>query len=393
MVRNNKRIPLYLQIREYITDQIQNKVWLAGDRLPSENDLVTQFKVSRITVKNALSKLIEEGVIFRIQGKGSFVSPDVSGEPMIYEFKHGKNTKHQLVAFLIPRLSNTFTARLLDSIETELALNGYRVIFCKTHDSQELEKQILREMIQLDVKGIIIFPVEGESYSEEILRMNLNHFPFVVVDRYFRGIETNSVCTDNFEGARMATDMLISLGHRQIGFISNRFAGTTSIEDRLAGYERALADCGIAIEHRLRIVEFEAEQVNTILDEGIPDEQTVLEIQDFISRNPDMTAIFALNPAFGLTTIKAIMGLNLRVPEDISVIFFDNYEMSTLSTIPPTYVGQEEREIGKEAVRLLVSVINDPRQDRRKILLPPRLIVRGSTAPRQETAPIKKTTS
>lgn len=188
-------------------------------------------------------------------------------------------------------------------------MNGYRVIFCKTHDSQEMEKQILQEMIQLGVKGIIIFPVEGESYSKEILRMNLNHFPFVVVDRYFRGIETNSVCIDNFEGARMATDMLISIGHRQIGFISNRTAGTTSIEDRLAGYERALVDRGIAIEHRLRLVQFEVEQVNTILDDGIPDEQTVLVIQAFISRNPDMTAIFALNPAFDSQLVKLLRNL------------------------------------------------------------------------------------
>lgn len=76
------------------------------------------------------------------------------------------------------------------------------------------------------------------------------------------------------------------------------------------------------------------------------------------------------------------------MPEDISVIFFDNYEMSALSTIPPTCVSQEEREIGKEAARLLVSVMNDPYQDRRKILLPPRLIVRESTTSRQNKKPL-----
>lgn len=385
MAKNKQRTPLYSQIRTYINDQIQQLNWKPGDQLPSENELAAQFNVSRITVKTALSELIEEGIIFRVQGKGTFVSTDPSGEPKIYESKLETNATQKLVAFLIPRMSNTFTLKLLDGVEAELAKQGYRVVFCKTHDSQSLEKKILLEMIEMGVRGVIIYPVDGVSYNEEILRMKLNNYPFVVVDRYFRGIDTNSVCTDNFEGARMATDTLISLGHSRIGFLSSQSAGTTSIEDRLSGYERALADRNIPIEHRLRLADFDVEQLNIILEDGIPDEKAVRDIQAFLQSNPDLTALFAINPAIGLTAIAAAKGIGLEIPNDLSIIFFDNYEMSGVSAIPPTCIAQEEREIGHEAARLLLSIMENPDQEPRRILLPPKLILRKSTGPARDS--------
>ncbi|HEY0829074.1 MAG TPA: GntR family transcriptional regulator [Bacilli bacterium] len=380
MAKSSQRIPLYTQIRKYVHDQITQKVCLPNDRIPSENEFASQFGVSRITVKNALSELIEEGLIFRVQGKGSFVSPDISGEPLIYRSEPTNNKSKPLIAYLMPRLDNMFTAQLLSGVESELSKQGYRLLFCRTHDSQETEKEMLREVIQLGVKGIIIFPVEGETYSEEILRLTLSEFPLVVVDRYLRGIETNCVCSDNVEGAREATSHLVSLGHTRIGFISTAYQGTTSIEDRLTGYEKALADHNIHIDHSLRLVHFDNEQVNTILHEGIPDELVKHEMQSFLKKNPDMTAVFAINSAVGLTIIEAATEIGIRVPDDLSVVFFDNYELSALSSIPPTCVSQQEKELGKEAARLLVSIIDNPKQERRKILLPTKLIVRKSTA-------------
>ncbi|MBB6670882.1 GntR family transcriptional regulator [Cohnella nanjingensis] len=382
MAKSSPRIPLYTQIRQYIRDQIERKAWLPGDRIPSENELAGRFNVSRITVKNALSKLNEEGLIFRVQGKGSFISPDPFGEPLIYAPDAALGGKNKgLVAYLMPRLVNSFTARMLDGVEAELAKHGYRLIFCKTKDSQEIEKEVLQEVIQLGVKGIIIFPVDGETYSEDILRLTLIDFPLVVIDRYLRGIETNCVYADNVEGARMATEHLISLNHTKIGFLSTVYPGTTSLEDRLVGYEKALAEHHIPVEHRLRLTHFAPEPMNTVLDEGIADETAKKEMQLYLKENPDMSAVFAVNSAVGLTLIEAAVDMGIRVPEDLSVVFFDNYELAALSAIPPTCVSQDELEIGKEAVRLLVSVIDNPKKERSRVVLPNKLIVRKSTAP------------
>ncbi|MCD9026187.1 GntR family transcriptional regulator [Cohnella silvisoli] len=386
MAKASQRIPLYTQIRKYIQDQVTQKIWLPNDRIPSENELANQFGVSRITVKNALSELIEEGLIFRVQGKGSFISPTPSGEPLIYRPDPANLSSKPLIAYLMPRLENMFTARLLSGVESELSKQGYRLLFCRTLDSLEIEKEMLREVVQLGAKGIIIFPVEGETYSDEILRLTLSEFPLVVLDRYLRGVETNCVCSDNVEGARAATSHLVELGHIGIGFISTSCQGTTSIEDRLSGYEKALADHNIHVNHNLRLVHFDNEQVNTILQEGSANEDVKREMQAFLKKNSEMTAVFAINSAVGLTLIEAATELGLRVPEDLSVVFFDNYELSALSSIPPTCVSQQEKELGMEAAKLLVSIIDNPKQDRKKILLPTKLIVRKSTAPNRVKA-------
>ncbi|QGQ94017.1 GntR family transcriptional regulator [Paenibacillus psychroresistens] len=387
MAKPTVRVPLYTQIREYVLDKINKKVWKPGDRLPSENEFAAQFDVSRITVKNALSQLIDENLIYRVQGKGSFVSTNTAGEPIIFHSDPATsdNKEKQLVAYLMPRLENTFTAQLLNGIENELTRLDYRLIYCKTYDSQEKEKQILREVIELGVKGIIIFPVDGETYNEEILRLTMNEFPLVVVDRYLRGIETNCVCSDNVEGARIATAHLISHGHSRIGFVSTAYQGTTSIEDRLIGYEKALAECNIPVEHRLRQVHFDAETVNSILKDGVAEPSIKEEIQSFLQQNSDMTAIFAINAAMGLTVIDAAKEMGISVPEKLSVIFFDNYELAALSAVPPTCVSQKEKEMGEEAARLLVSIMHNPKQERRKIITSTKLIERKSVASNLQT--------
>ncbi len=149
----------------------------------------------------------------------------------------------------MPRLDNRFTANVVSGIESELSKNGYHLLFCKTHDSRELEKQKLKEMISLGVDGIVVYPVSDESYNEDILKLSLDRFPLVVVDRYLRGIETNCVCSDNLQGVYKATNHLIELGHRNIAYI-NSVIQTTSLEDRLNGYHSAR---GFLYSYRLSI--------------------------------------------------------------------------------------------------------------------------------------------
>ncbi|MEF3305004.1 GntR family transcriptional regulator [Paenibacillus sp. GYB003] len=372
------RIPLYKQIKQFILDNIRQSVWQPGDKTPSENELAAQFQVSRITIKNALQELIEEGLIYRVQGKGTFVSPDRRGEPPVYR-QEGRSSG-PTVAFLIPRLDNRFTANLLHGIENELAEAGFHLLFRTTADSQETEKRLLREIVEAGVDGIIIYPAQGQSYNEDLLKLTLNEFPVVVVDRYLRGVETNYVCSDNVSGAFEATDLCIRNGHRRIAFVSTHPEGTSSLEDRLSGYEKALFERGILIDRHQRLTDLDGKLVNGILREGVSEPASTERIVRFLERNPEITAVVAANSAVGLTVMEAAKRLGKRVPDQLSVVFLDDYELSAFSAIPPTHVNQEEYTVGREAAKLLVSVMNDPRQKRRKIVVPTRLVVRASTA-------------
>ncbi|MEF3307691.1 GntR family transcriptional regulator [Paenibacillus sp. GYB004] len=380
--KQGSRTPLYRQIKEYVRNQIEQSVWLANDKIPSENEMAGQFKVSRITIKNALQELIEEGLIYRIQGKGTFVAQDKLGEPPVYrpEKRQGDLT----VAFLMPRIDNRFTANLLHGIENQLADEEIHLLFRTTGDSQETEKELLNQIFRSGVNGIIIYPAQGQSYNEEILKLTLNEFPVVVVDRYLRGVETNYVCSDNVTGAFEATEHCYRMGHRRIGFISTHVEGTSSIEDRLTGYEKALSENGILIDRYLRLTDLESKQVNRILQDGASDPASKERIVQYLERNPELTAVIAVNSSVGLTVMEAAKQLSRRVPEDLSVVFLDDYELSAFSAIPPTFVNQEEYTVGREAVKLLVSVMSNPKQKRRKIVVPTRLVVRASSSARPE---------
>jgi len=381
MSQSKVRLPLYNQIRQYVVDQINRDIWKPGSRLPSELELAKQFNVSRVTIKTAISDLMDSGIIYRIQGKGTFVSDGTSGEPVVYKPNKELKLGTKLIAFILPAIISSFRTKLLEGIERELSDKGYKLLYCSTMSSQEEEKRVLNEMMALGVSGIVIFPVDGESYNDQILRLKLSHFPFVVVDRYFRGIETNSVCVDNIEGGRLATDMLLSLGHRQIGLISTRITDTTSIEDRVAGYEKALSEYHIAVDHRLRLTNLNPTYLDAILKEGAADPGSLEAIIAFIQSNPAISAIFAVNLSVGLTIIQAAESIGLRIPDDLSVVFFDQYEMADFAKIPPTCVIQNADEISKAAVELLLSAINNPYGEARKVELAPKLLIRESCAP------------
>ncbi|UVI28258.1 GntR family transcriptional regulator [Paenibacillus spongiae] len=361
MGKKEKRTPLYSQVRDYVMDQIRQGKWKEGRRMPSETQLSKQFDVSRITVRGALTRLVEEGVIYRVQGRGTFVTTEgLEGEPVRYE-KTGNEP--QLIAFMIPRVDNRFTTSLLNGIDDELANSNYRMLLLRTHDSQKKEEELLHEAVRSGVKGIIVYPADGQTYNETMLRLAMDHFPIVVIDRYLRGVDTNCVCSDHYAGAYAATEHLLQLSHREIGFVTTVFTGTTSLEERLEGYKQALADYGVAFDRR------------RVLDSAVPE-----DIRSFLSEQSDLTALFAANEGVGLASIRAASAIGKSVPEQLSVVFFDDYDHAEDARIPPTCVSQQGEEIGRQSAKRLFALLERPIQDRISIRVPARLIVRRSTA-------------
>lgn len=369
-----KFMPMYKKIETYIIDQIRNENWKPRSRIPSENELAEQFGVSRITVKNALTALVEKGVVYRLQGKGTFVS-DHNPEEILSMTADDKGAlKSPTVGFLLPRLDNRFTANLLSGIEDTLSENGYQLLFAKTNDSQENEILKIHEMKQAGVKGLIIYPVEGEHYNNEILSLTLNRFPLVLLDRKLKGVDTNSISSDNYEAGIQAVQHLYELGHSQIGFISTLAEGTSSIEDRLHGYEKALEDHHILIDRGMQM---------TKLTMTSSDEEVIGMIQQFLQANPQMTALLSSN--FSPHVIQAALQIGISVPEELSVVFFDDVEFPDFCIIPPTAVVQQELELGREAGRLIMEQIEDQKSEYQQIKLPTVLVPRQSTAKIRES--------
>lgn len=368
-----KYVPMYKEIEQYIVSQIRSNKWPPLSRIPSENELAEQFQVSRITVKNALANLVEKGIVHRQQGKGTFVAVDhhqaldaMTGGGEAAAAAARKRT----VGFLMPRLDNHFTANVLSGIEDELSKADYRMLFAKTNDSQQEEIVRIKDMLEAQVDGLIIYPVEGENYNSEILSLTLSKFPLVLVDRTLKGLDASSVSTDNFAASVEAIRHLCEYGHTSIGFVSSRADGTSSMEERLAGYESGLEQHGILIDRSLQM---------TNLTFDLTDAEIADKVRQYFDQQPQLTAVLVSN--FGPHVIRAAMAAGRRVPEDLSVILFDDIPNPGFSLVAPTVLAQQEREIGREAARHMIYQLEQGQHICRRIKLPATLIARESTGP------------
>lgn len=345
-----------------------------------------QFKVSRITIKQALDTLVEDGLVYRIQGRGTFISNDQKGEPVAFRAadngtqagdaqglafgQTGSLPAPGLIGYITPRLNNMFMTVMLSAIEGSAAENGYRLLFARTHDSQIMEEKVLLEFQSLGVRGLVVYPVEGELYNEAFLKLILRRFPLVVIDRYLRGVETDCVCSDNLAAGKQAADHLLELGHRRIAFVSHEHHGTSSVEDRLQGYETALRDAGIPASPDLQLL-----TLKTKNDDNRP------EIRNFLKKNPDITAIIGVNSGTGRQILDVAHEMNLRVPQDLSLVLFDNQEPLKIF---PTHIKQQEKEIACAAVQLLLKAMTDPSHKRTKLIFPTVLVPGGTSGPLQK---------
>lgn len=233
---------LYLRIKEELAREI--RAMKPHDRIPSERELADRFQVSTITTKNALNGLAVEGMVYRIPGKGTFVAePKGSAEAASASLPNPEAAgplpapaeaaaANGLIGFIAPGFDDRITLRMLGGVESVTAEAGYGLWVQRSKDQQEREQELLQEMTRRGVAGVVIFPVDGEAFNAEILRLTLTGFPIVLVDRYLRRVETNCVYSDNLGGAQAAVEHLIALGHRRIGLVSTPRI-SVAVEDQI----------------------------------------------------------------------------------------------------------------------------------------------------------------
>ncbi len=357
------KIPLYEQLYRFVLAEIDAGHFAPGARVPSEKELAEHFHVSRITSKRALEKLAADGLIQRTRGRGSFVAtaeesvspvPEGAPEGVLEGARPHRKGQPQLVGLLAPDASDTFGTHLVRTIESQLRRHHIRMIFCRTEGRREQEEAAIADCLALGVAGIIVFPVYGEYYNERLLRLVLDRFPIVLIDRYLRGIPACSICTDNRQAAEELTNLLISLGHRYFAFISPPPAGTSSIEDRLLGFMAAIAEHGLP---------FNAEEDHiynyfTLPGALTPATQNVERdaetVRTYMRSHPHVTAYVACEYPMALLAERVLGELGIAIPAQCALACFDAPH-TPLESADVTYIEQDEEGMGCEAVALLLA--------------------------------------
>jgi LacI family transcriptional regulator len=272
-----------------------------------------------------------------------------------------------LVGATLPNVHAAYFGLILSGAAEALYEQDMRIVLCPTQHEHDREVTLLERLMHGTTDGaVLLLPSES---SDELKALQRRGFPFVVVDPRIPLDEGIPVVTAaHAYGAREAMRHLLSLGHRRIAAITGP-RGWIASEERLTGYHGALAAAGIAPDSELvRESDFE-------IGGGYAAAAELLDLRE----RP--TAIFAFNDNVAVGTLRAARERGLRVPDDLSVVGFDDSEQAAIVTPALTTVRQPLAEMGRMAVSLLSRLLEAQRLEALRVELATKLVVRDSTAP------------
>jgi LacI family transcriptional regulator len=272
-----------------------------------------------------------------------------------------------LIGFTIPFVLGDYYSLILSGATEALHEQEMRAVLCPTRHEHDREAALVERLLRGTTDGAIL--VTPSESADELGDLESQGFPFVVVDAPMPLPERVPVVSaTHWAGARAATEHLLELGHRRIGILTGR-AGWVATEERLNGYQAALAAAGVLASPEL------VQCGNFEIADGRGAARRLLALDD----RP--TAIFACNDNMAIGALRAAAERGLRVPEDLSIVGFDDSELSRVVTPALTTVRQPLEEMGRMAVSLLSRLIDRQTVETLRVELATRLVVRQSTAP------------
>ncbi|WP_409304098.1 LacI family DNA-binding transcriptional regulator [Peribacillus sp. SCS-155] len=266
------------------------------------------------------------------------------------------------ILVVVPDITNTFFSKVLRGVEEVANQNGYQVLLGDANNSIEHESGYLNILRQKKADGMILLTANVDAQIVEELA---SQYPVVLACEYTEGSNIPTVSIDNISSARKATEHLINLGHKRIGHISGPFNSVLG-RDRLKGFQQAMA------QHCLPVESFLVQEGDFSFESGF---NLMLKLLA-LDRTP--TAIFAANDEMAIGAIKAVKSKGLKVPDDVSVVGFDDIKFASIYEPALTTIGQPSFDIGKKAMELLIRLINHDELDKDQYILEDRLIIRDS---------------
>ncbi|MCC3145783.1 GntR family transcriptional regulator [Halanaerobium sp. Z-7514] len=365
-MKKNKH--LYQQIKLNIIEDIENGEYKPGDKIGTEKELCDIYDVSRSTIRRALEELEESNLIERLLGKGTFVKDSYKLE--------SQNNKNLMV--IVPVISQDFISNIITGIQEVANQKGYSMNLCITNNSIEKETAYLNQSKHNDSVGVILHPTNSKYYNPEVIKL-IGKKPLIMTARYYKYIDCNYVVPNNFQGAFKAVNHLIELGHKNIGLISDTPNFRTSVQERIEGYKEALNSNNLLVNKKIIIDNLE-DPCRLYASKPEKKDQILDIIKRFLIDNKDnLTAIFAINDFLARETIIAAKQVGMKVPNEISIVGFDNVILSEKSEPPLTTINWSQYDVGVTATRELINSIENKSNKNIKKTLPVNLVQREST--------------
>ena len=329
----------YIEIFEFYRDKILNGEMKYSEKLPTEQEIGDMFSVSRHTVRQSILELEKQGYIYREKSKGAFV------EKLVKE----KRRNNKMIIVITTYLSEYIFPFLIKGIDEVLSKNGYDILLLSTNNDKEKESEQLKKLLEYDVVGAIIEPTASAlgntniEYYEAIAR---NNIPYLMINAAYDKKEQSYVAIDDEKGG-----YLINLGHKKIAglFKEDDVQGI----ERKNGYLKALEENNIEIDSTI-IGKFKTFEEEFYID-GFT--------RSLLSKEDKPTAIFCYNDKVAMNVVKVAKELGVRIPEDLSVVGYDNDEtISAALDWGITTISHPKEELGRKAAEMLLSLINGEKE-------------------------------
>jgi len=351
----DKNKPKYILVEEKIRQAIKNREIV--DKLPGERTLAKEFGFSYMTIRKAIDNLVTEGVLYKIPTRGAFVA----------DRKTGKKKTNIIGYFLdnniVAGLTSPYYSLIFDALEKQASKHGYSLIYF----SDFAGAQSLKHMSRIDGVIASCFP-RIESVIHDIHKQ----LPVVVMDNSSSDKTIPSIIIDNFNAVSDSVDYLCKLGHTRIGFMTGLEDSDVG-KDRYAGYVSGLTTHGLKLNEKL------VYKGNFSFESG-------LEGADyFLSLKKPPTAIICANDSMAIAALGKITQDGLTVPDDISIIGFDDIAVASHIHPPLTTISAPIDKIAEHAVNMLISQIQNKEIDNKHLALPAKLVRRNTCSDVKET--------
>lgn len=323
-------------------------------------DVAKEANVSIATVSKVLNN--SGRISEKTRKKVKQIMKELNYQPnMLASALMGKQTK--TIGLLIPDLANPFFSELARSIEDRGNELDYHLVICNTDYNNAKENRYLSLLKQKRVDGFIL--ASGFEKLDKVQELISEEIPVVIVARDFPMFSVNAVALDDFTGGYLAAKHLVDLGHKNIGVIARDL---WSNRERLRGFHHVLAENHLTLNPNFQFVN-EVDHIKAGRNMAAK----------YIHSDNRPTAIFACNDLLAAGVIQMAKELGLDIPQDLSVVGFDNTSIVSIIEPPLTTIAQPIQNMGKEVMDLMVSIINEEKDAKSRVTLLPSLVLRKST--------------
>jgi LacI family transcriptional regulator len=330
----------------------------------SIKDVAAKANVSTATVSHVINETRYVAEETRLKVLQAMKDLDYRPNPVARSLR---SRKSNIIGLMFPAqsddTSNFFFMSIAHGIGSVLKNHGYQLIVSNSNEEIEMEREQIKMFNDQFIDGLIMAPT---AQSHEYLHEELHgDYPVIFVDRKPKGYEKgDTILSDGQNGTYGAIKLLIEKGHRNIGFVTGPLGLTTS-DDRFEGYKQAL------IEHALPIS-------LDLIKEAVPSFENGYDVAKELIENTHVSAIFTANNIMTMGVVKCLQDYKKKIPEEIAVIGFDDYEWAKITTPPLTMIKQPSFEIGVKAAEAMIRRIEDPQAEYVEWRLQTTLMTRGS---------------